>query len=67
MSNPNDDRYIITASGSTTGVVLTLGEVEIAVKMPSVPGHIEMTEEQLREKTLQQLRRVLEMARAEIG
>jgi hypothetical protein len=67
MSTPNDDRYIITASGRTTGVVLTLGEVEIAVKMPSVPGSADMTEEQLREKTLQQLRRVFEMARTEIG
>jgi hypothetical protein len=67
MSTPNDDRYIISANGRTTGVVLTLGEVEIAVKMPSVPGSVEMTEEQLREKTLQQLRRVFEMARTEIG
>jgi predicted aspartyl protease len=67
MSTPNDDRYIITANGRTTGVVLTLGEVEIAVKMPSVPGSADMTEEQMREKTLQQLRRVFEMARTEIG
>jgi predicted aspartyl protease len=67
MSTPSDDRYIITANGRTTGVVLTLGEVEIAVKMPSVPGSADMTEEQMREKTLQQLRRVFEMARTEIG
>jgi hypothetical protein len=67
MSSPNNDRFLITDNGRTTGVVLTLGEVEIAVKMPSVPGSADMTEEQLREKTLQQLRRVFEMARTEIG
>jgi hypothetical protein len=67
MSTTNDDRYLITANAKTTGVVITLGEVEITVKMPSVPGYADMTEDQLRDKTLRQLRRVLEMASADIG
>lgn len=61
-----DDRFVITANAQTVEVVITIGDVSIAVKMPSITGIESMTEEQIRQTALRQLRRVLEVAREEL-
>ena len=67
MPTPPDDRFIITANRRTTGVVMTIGEVEVAVKMPTALGFEDMSEEQVRQAALRQLKRILEVAHGELG
>ena len=62
-----DDRFAITLGPRTTGVVMTLGDVELAVKMPTPVAAREVTEDQIRQAVLRQLRRVLEAALQEVG
>ena len=62
-----DDRIAITLGPRTTGVVMTLGDVELAVKMPTPAAVRELTEDQARQAVLRQFRRVLEATLQEIG
>ena len=66
MSIP-DDRIQINMSARTTGVVITLGETTLSVNMPTPTAGTEMSDEQLRQTILRQLKRVLEVAREELG
>ena len=65
---PTNHEWInVTASERTIGVVMTLGDIEIAVKMPAVFGIRELSEEQAREAALRQFKRVLDAALKELG
>ena len=67
MPANHDERIIVTANARTTGVVMTIGDTEIAVKMPSSPGVRELNEDQARDAALRQFKRALEVALQELG
>lgn len=67
MPTPSADRIHVTSGTAQIGVVVVVGEVQVAITLPALKGATQLSAEQARATALRLARRALDVAREELA
>ena len=66
MSSPVPSRTDVTASRTSIGVVIFIGDMQAAITLPVAPSGSQLSEDQARTAALRAARHALDVAREEL-